>query len=33
MLWGSVVKGGLKMPLAFTSKEIIGDPGKKQLLR
>ena len=33
MLWGSVVKGGLKMPLAFTSKEVIRDPGKKQLLR
>lgn len=28
MLWGSVVKGGLKMPLAFTSKEVIRDPGK-----
>ena len=27
MLWGSVVKGGLKMPLAFTSKEVIRDPG------
>ena len=28
VLWGSVVKGGLKMPLAFTSKEVIRDPGK-----
>lgn len=28
MLWGSVVKGGLKMPLTFTSKEAYQGPRK-----